>query len=268
MEDTATTLETALQIVASRAPSHDTPNGGKIVIVPEGYRAERISPLEEPLPRIRQAVTMHDRDSFTSYVNRYKNDGTRIFAEPGFLASGVARIAATMDYHTPDKADYGAHVATYSPRYSDQWQRWQKASSVPMKQAEFAEFVEEVRADIVEPDAARLMDIVRTFKASKKVEYDSLVYQSNGDVMLAYDERTEQKGQSGALPETMKIGIPVYFRGTTYAVPIFIRFKVSSGAVQFHLKIDRADVIEDAAFQELTAEVNKATGIDVYLGRR
>lgn len=44
MEDTATTLETALQVVASRAPSHDTPNGGKIVIVPVGYRAERISP--------------------------------------------------------------------------------------------------------------------------------------------------------------------------------------------------------------------------------
>lgn len=269
MDNTAETLETALNIVATRAPAHDTPDGGKLVLVPDGYKAERIAPLEPPLPRIRQAVMMHDRDSFTAYVNRYKAEATRIFAEPGFLAGGgVAKISATLDYHMPGMADHCAHTATYSPRYSEQWMRWHKAASAPMKQAEFAEFVEEVRGDIVEPDAARLMDIVRTFKASKKVEFDSLVYQSNGDVMLGYDERTEQKGTSGALPEKMKIGIPVYFRGTTFAVPVFVRFKVSGGVVQFQLKIDRADVIEDEAFSELTAKVHETTGIDVYLGRR
>lgn len=268
MDDTTNIFEKALSVAMSRAPAHDTPDGGKLVIVPEGYKAERVAPLEPTLPRIRQAVTLHDRDSFTSYVNRYKSDATRVFAEPGFMANGVAKIVATLDYHQPKVAEHCAHVASYVPRYSEQWLRWQKAASAPMKQAEFAEFVEEVRADIVAPEAARLLDIVRTFKASKKVEFDSVVYQANGDVMLAYDERTEQKGQSGALPETMTIGIPVYFRGTPFSVPVFVRFKVSGGAVQFHLKIDRADVIEDAAFSELTTKVGEATGIDAYLGRR
>ena len=268
MEKTSTTLEAALNIAMARAPAHDTPDGGKVLIVPDTYRAHVVQPLEPPLPRIRQTVKFHDRDSFTAYVNRFKSPATTVFAEPGFLAGGVASITATLDDHTPAKADYCAHVATYLPRYSDQWQRWHKAATAPMKQAEFAEFVEEVRGDIVEPEAARLLDIVRTFKASKKVEFDSVVYQPNGDVTLAYDERTEQKGQSGALPETMKIGIPVYFRGTTFAVPVFVRFKVSGGAVQFQIKIDRADVIEDAAFAELTANVKETTGTDVFLGRR
>ena len=268
MDNTAETLEKALSIAVSRAPAHDMPDGGKLVIVPDGYRAERVEPLDRPLTRIKQVVTLHDRDSFVAYVNRYKSEATRIFAEPGFLAGGTARVVATMDYHKPTAADYGVHVATYAPRYSDQWQRWHTAAKASMKQAEFAEFIEEVRADIVEPDAAKLLDIVRTFKASRKTEFDSVVYQPNGSVSLTYDDKTEQKGASGLLPEVMKLGIPVYFRGTAYAVPVFVRFKVGGGAVQFAIKIDRADVIEDAAFGELTAKINTDTGIDVYLGRR
>lgn len=268
-DNTAQTLETALNIVATRAPSHDTPDGGKLVIIPNGYTAEKVMPLDPPLTRIRAGVTMHDRDSFVAYVNRYKSDATQLFAEPGFLSQGgKATVAAVMDYHLPTKADYGAHSAVYAPRYSEQWQRWHKACAQPMKQAEFAEFIEEVRADIAEPDAARLMDIVRSFKASKRVEFDSVTYQSNGDVTLVYDEKTEQKGQSGPLPETLKLGIPVYFRGTVYAVPVFVRFKVGGAAVAFHLKMDRTDIIEDAAFGELTQQISEATGIGVYLGRR
>jgi uncharacterized protein YfdQ (DUF2303 family) len=269
MTNTIDNLRTALDAGASAAPSHDTPDGGKIIVVPQGYRAEKVPPLEPKLPRIRQGVTLHDRDSFTAYVNRFKQgEATRLFAEPGFLASGAARVVAVIDYHLNSQADHGAHTATYSPRYSDQWQRWQKACAQPMKQAEFAEFIEEVRADIVEPDAAKLLDIVRTFKASKKVEFDSVVYQPNGDVKLVYDERTEQKGSSGLLPEQMKLGIPVYFRGSAYAVPVLVRYRVSNGAVAFSLKVDRADVIEDTAFSELTKAIGEATGIDCYLGRR
>lgn len=264
--DTNNNVETALNAVASRAPAHEMPDGGKIVIVPDGYRAERVEPLMPAL--IKQAVFMHDSDSFVSYVERFATDATRIFAEPGFLAGGQARVVAVIDYHEPRKADHGRHVVTYAPRYSEQWQRWVAACAAPMRQAQFAEFIEEVRADIREPDAALLLDIVRTFKASKRVEFDSVVYQPNGDVKLGYEERTEQRGSSGSLPEQMKLGIPVYFRGAPYAVPVFVRYRVDSGAVVFSLKLDRSDIIEESAFAELTGAVHEATGIDVYLGRR
>lgn len=262
------TLQVALDHVAAKLPEHDTPDGGKALVVPSNYRVERINPVEPPLMRIKQVVTMHDRDSLIAYLTRFKTNNTQIFAEPGFLANGQAQISAVIDYHAPATPDRLAHAANYLPRYSEQWQRWVSACRAPMKQAAFAEFVEECRGDIAEPEAAKLLDIVRTFKASKKVEFDSVVYQPNGDVRLGYDERTEQKGSSGILPEMMKLGIPVYFRGTVYAVPVYVRFRVSDGAVQFQLKMDRADVIEDAAFGELTGAISEATGIGVYLGRR
>ena len=265
-ENTAETLERALSIAMSRAPSHDTPDGGKLVIIPKGYQVENVSPLEKPLPRIVQSVTFHDRDSFVSYVNRYKSSATRLFAAPGFLDSGGAVVTAIIDYHEADTPAYGVHVATYRPRYSEQWKTWERAASAPMRQAEFAEFIEENRADVSAPEAAVLLDIIRTFKASRKIEFDSVVYQPNGDVKLAYEDKTQQG--TSVLPEKMQLGIPVYFRGTRYAVPVFIRYKVGSGVVQFQLKLDRPDVIEDEAFSELTSDISDKTGIEVYLGRR
>lgn len=49
---------------------------------------------------------------------------------------------------------------------------------------------------------------------------------------------------------------------------MFVRYRVGNGAVTFQLKLDRADVIEDAAFQEVMKAVEEQTLTPVYLGRR
>lgn len=267
--ENAETVKALVDLGRQGSPAQEKPDGGFVLVVPTDARVHDIPPLEPKLTRVRQHVTLHDSDSFVSYVNRYKSEKTRLFAEPGFLASGgKARITAAIDYHLPDGPEHVVHLATYAPRYSEQWERWHKACEEPFRQAEFAEFIEETRADIREPSAAQLLDIVRTFKASKKAEFDSLTYQPNGSVKLVYDERvTQQTGSSGELPEQMTLGIPVYFRGTIYAVPVFVRYRVVQAAVVFQLKLDRADVIEDEAFGELTDAIAKATEIEVYLGR-
>lgn len=252
-----------------RAPIQTT-DGATHIFVPEGYRLERIAPLDPVLTRIRQAVTLHDVDSFIEYVKRFATSSSQLFAEPGFISkSGSAAITAVLDYHAgPGMPDHAAHVATYSPRYSEQWNRWVRTLPPTFRQAEFAEWVEENRADIVAPEAAKLLDIVRAFKASKKSEFNSVVYQPNGDVTLQYDERTEQLGSSGPLPELLQLGIPVYYRTEVYKVPVFVRFKVASGAVVFSLKPDRADLIEDNAFGGLLTRIAEATGLTKYVGRR
>lgn len=262
-------ISTLTMLGASKTERVPTADGGHAFLVPEGYKVERLPPLEQPLPRIHQAATFHDLKSFVAYVNRFKAASTRIFAEPGFLAGGSgAHATAVLDYHAADGADYCVHVAKYLPRYSDQWQFWKRTCGPDMKQVAFAELIEEARADIRQPDAASLLDIVRTFKANKKTDFDSVVYQPGGDVKLAYSEQTQQQGSSGALPEAMTLGIPVYFRGTVYAVPVFVRYRVGNGGVTFQLKLDRSDVIEDAAFSEVTAAIAEQTDIEVYLGRK
>lgn len=261
--------------VGAREPKpFDIPNGGKGVLVPAGYELRQLPPVNSAVTdHIVQHVTMHDADSFIAYVNEFKVGGqTRIFAEPGFLAAGeTPQIVAKLDYHEPRSEVAGrvAHTARYQPRYSEQWERWTEACSKPLTQMDFADLVEEAAKDIVEPTAATLLDVVRTFKASKHVDFDSVLPTPDGSVKLHYSEQVEQRGNSAGvtLPEAMKLGIPVYFRDGLYEIKVFVRFRVTGGKALFQLKLDRADVIEDEAFKQLVERVEEATEIGAYLGR-
>lgn len=266
MSDIDNALGRLYSIGLSGAPSIDAPDGGKIVVLPDGFATHKVEPLEEPLTRIKQSVHLHDADSAVAYINRYKTDATQLFAEPGFIAeSGRAVIYAIFDYHAPGNPDRLAHKAVYMPRYSDQWNIWKQPRK--LSQLEFCEFIEENRGDIVAPEAASLLDMVRQFKSSKKTEYQSVVYQPNGEIKLAYSELEDKGPMSTAMPQQLDVGIPVYFRGQNYSVPILVRYRVANGGVQFELKPDRLDLIEDHAFNELSASVGEATGVQLYLGR-
>jgi hypothetical protein len=248
------------------APVIDRPDGGKVILAPEGSERFDIEPRDKELLRIKQSPHVHDLESFVSYVTTFKTSDTRIFAEPGHLSVDKQPIiTAALDYHGPGKPDHLAHRITFRPRYSEPWTRWLHAKG--MSQTEFAEFIEENRGDIRVPEAAQLLDIVRTFKASRKQDFDSVVYQPNGDVMVNYAETTQQAGKGVPVPSELQLGIPVYFRGIVYAVPVFMRYRLADGKVTFALKVDRADYIEEAAFNEITMKIGEQTGVPVHLGR-
>jgi uncharacterized protein YfdQ (DUF2303 family) len=283
MDLTADAINVLLTRLDKSAVGLALQDGREAVIIPAGHKVEMVNPLTPILSnRIAATVLMHDQASFIAYINRYKTEATQLFAEPGFLSGGTAKMQAVMDYHraaangTGEKTDkdskstnanYTAHVANFVPRYSEAWTRWQAATKEPMEQAELAEFIEENRADIVDPSAAQMLDIVRTFKVKKDSEYDSLTYQADGAVKLHYSERVQQQG-STLFPEKLAIGIPVYFRGEVFKVGVFARFKLGGGKVRFQLKLDRDDVIEDEAFKAMIETVTGAVGIGAYLGRR
>jgi Uncharacterized conserved protein (DUF2303) len=247
------------------APVIERPDGGKVILAPKGSERFDVEPLDKALLRIRQSPHVHDLESFIGYLMTFKTERTRVFAEPGHLSSDrLPIITAALDYHGPGTPDHLAHKITFRPRYSEPWTRWLHAK--PMLQVEFAEFIEENRGDIRVPEAAQLLDIIRTFKASRKQDYDSVVYQPNGDVMINYSDTTLQAGKGVPVPSELQLGIPVYFRGLVYAVPVFMRYKVD-GKVTFSLKVDRADYIEEAAFNEITMKIRDEAGVPVHLGR-
>lgn len=280
MDLTAEALDALLNRLDSTPKKVELQDGRQGFVIPEGHKLETIPATTPVLPgRIAASVLVHDQASFIAYINRYKTEATQLFAEPGFLAGGSAKMQAVLDYHrasngagdSRDKkatnANYTAHIANFVPRYSEAWTRWQAASKEPMEQAELAEFIEENRADIVDPSAAQMLDIVRTFKVKKDSEYDSLTYQPDGAVKLHYSERVQQQG-STIFPEKLHIGIPVYFRGEVFKVGVFTRFKLGGGKLRFQLKLDRDDIIEDEAFKAMIETVGEKVGVVPYLGRR
>lgn len=267
---TAAALAKAIEIgFESAHRSYETADGITHVPLPPNWSVEEIRPQDLPLHHIRQRVTVYDEASFIAYLKEYQLPSTRIFGFPGFMASngGQPMIKAVIDYHGKDAPDRCDHSVVFQPRYSDYWARWIKGVCTrSLSQAEFVEHIEENRNDVADPTAARMLDIINNFKASKKSEFTSIIRLSNGDVTLVHDEKTEQQGSSGPVPEVMSLGIPVFFNGPRYAVPLWIRFRVGGGAVKFQLKAEMADRIEADAFNDISKRITEATGIPVYLG--
>lgn len=239
-------------------------------LVPAGFEMQKIAALEPKLTRIHQRVTMLTEDSFVSYVNRWKGQSTRIF----MVDQPQVGFTAVIDYHHPADADqvlntlpnYKAHVVTFAPRIADEWKIWTKAEA--MTQTAFAEFIEERRFDIQTPDAATLLDIVRTFKASRKQDYDSLTYANNGDVKVHYSEETVVAGgrKEVAVPSELTLGIPVFFKGPRFAVHVFMRYNLNSGKLAFAVKVDRPEYVLDEAANDIVARIAENTGIEIYRG--
>lgn len=266
MDLTEPAIQALLKRGAMDLSTVPTADGGHAVLVPQGYELEVIPPLEPPLTHIKQHVTFYDVPSFNQYVKQFQNNATTIYAQTARQSSGDTAITAVFDSHTADQAGRCAHTAKFAPAYSEQWMRWTRAKT--MLQVEFAEFIEENRKDITEPNAAMLLDLVSKFKATKKVEYNSLVYQPNGDVIMGWDERTEgANGQPLNMPTALKLGIPVFFKGPRYEVPVFLRYNIKDGKMYFTLKVDRGDYIEQDAFDAIAFEVAEASGLPVLNGK-
>lgn len=245
-------------------------DGSRDVLVPSGTQLLRSTDPNYLPPWPVQEVSIETEESFIDYVNRYRTDDTRIFSTMGNAHNDNPSFLTVFDYHEPSptgaNAKRCAHVCRYYPEFSEEWKIWGKRQS--LKQVEFAEFIEENRRDIQEPSAAELLDIVSNFKASRKQQYDSAVYNANGDIQIGYSEQTEQSGSAKgiAVPEKLRVAVPVFFRGPVYALDIFIRYRVRDGGVVFELKPDRTDVLENDAFTGIMNNVHEKTEIKPYLG--
>lgn len=268
----AEAIEKIREGTASDQQPKALPNGGQGYMLPPDWVLKEVPPVDPPLSSfIKQRVIMHDAPSFIDYVNEFKSDASRVFAEPGFMnPNGQAQFGAAIDYHTPLKGGPGVanrvlHTALFQPRYSDAWNRWRHVCGRPLKQLEFCELIEECRQDIRTPDAASLLDIVRTFKATKRTDYDSLTYQTDGTVKLHYSENVDKQGSS-VLPEKLLLGIPVYYRDERYEVGVWVRYSVGGGGVGFSLKLDREDLIEEAAFAGMAEKIREGVGLPLHMG--
>lgn len=267
-------LDKVLDVGRALVP-HQRPDGGLEIMVPPNYRTMTLPALEPTLTRIRQRVCFKDAASFIAYVKKYQASNTVIFGMPGHMAADKkAAFQAILDYHH-DAADgrslapdHAAHVAVYAPPYSPAWETWNNTR--PMAQADFGEFLEENRVDIRDPVAAQLIDLVNNLKLSKKVDYDSVVNRPNGDILLAFSDKTEAEGSRNGgpmkVPSEITLGLSVYYAGDLYALKMLMRYRLNNGKVAFMVKPDRPEDVEQDAFNKLTQKINEETGISVWLG--
>lgn len=219
-----------------------------------------VTDLEEHLSaplQPRGHVALHDHKDFAAYVNRLATPGqTTVWADVE-----QRNITAVLNDHEDHQvAGWRDHRVTLQLRLDADWVLWNRrnGTNALMSQAAFAEHLEEMAHTIVEPSAADLMEVAKTFQAKKSVDFSEAVRLDNGDVQLSYAETTTAKaGTKGhmEIPSEFTLALAPFIGGQPVAVTARLRYRIEGGRLGLGYVLHRPDLVLQAAFDNVLADV-------------
>lgn len=225
------------------------------VVVPDGASLERID-LEHLLPGPRRRKGTYRPatvDAFADYVERFEEPRSSVWVHP---TSG--RVVAVLNDHLPrDAAGDGVepgwrdHLAELKLAHTPEWLYWTGQDGNTLSQEAFAEHIEAGAAEIVEPDAATMLEIAQTFHASIGGTFRSSTRLSSGEQRLQWDEEVQASaGKTAgelAVPTEIVLAVAPFVGEEPYRVTARLRFRVRSGTLSLGYRLDRPDaVVRDA----------------------
>lgn len=265
-------VQAAIDAGLALAEPHKLDDEGRFysVAVPAGAELHVID-LEEHLDKFRDrprrktgGYAVHDAFSFISYLEKHVLMDTEVWAD-------VTRqsVVAVINAHGPAEAGWADHYVELKLHQTPAWKAWTALHRRPLTQVQFAEHLEDQRVDVVDPDAATLTEIARTFKAKKSVLFDQSEHLSTGQVQLRYHEEIDAKaGAKGDIevPETFKLGLQPFEGSERYEVGARLRFDISTGQLTITYVLDRPEEIMRRAFSDVLEEIENAVVAPVYRG--
>lgn len=241
--------------------SHDR----EFILHPPGYVAKEIpllpQDIEAPIPKwTSQIVKLQNEVSLTEYVNRFKNADSVLFADINNNA-----IVTVIDYHleangTDVTPRLKAHRAILELPYSVEWKTWLKADQEEMTQLEFVSFLEDNAIDVVDPDGAGLLELVRDLEGTRNVKWGSTIRAGSVDKMeYTRESGTQTKGKVD-LPLSITLGIPVYFGDDLVTMKAMLRRKIDNdGALTIWYKLLRPENVRQERFQQIVERITIGT---------
>lgn len=237
----------------------------QVVVVPDGYKVEDLERLLDVPARKRGTYRMRDALSFVGYYARHRNSvGTSLYGRvnpPSFMA--------VFDDHRMDSiGGWRDHVCVYECPLSVEWLAWIASNKKVMKQADFAQFIEDNLPDIVEPAGADMLLISRTLEAKKKINFASGVRLDNGEVQLTYEEEVAGTAAKGKLqiPETFSIGISVLEGGPRYKLTARLRYRIEGGNLTLWYDLLRTHKVLEDAVLAVWQQIETDTGDKIFNG--
>lgn len=238
--------------------------------VPEGYKRESLESVMEKPIRKRASVTLNDTDSFVAYINKHSGviasevtipaENCTLYADADFEAQTI-KITGLLDDHggNPDDAKWRDHRATYAPKNTVEWKRWNGADGKRMSQQDFAEFIEENLPDITSlegmPTGAEMLVMATQFEMNSTKRFKSaLTLQSSGVALTFIDEADNETETKMNLFKRFALGMRVFIGGNAYPLEARLKFKASQGALTFWYELIRPDRVFATAVGD---ELNK-----------
>ncbi len=261
IEDTKTEAAVVAQIQQQAdGEAHVPIHPGELYLIPDSMGGLRQIDTDEysANPRRKEAKrSVTDAASFVAYLNRHADDHTEVYAH-----TNSSKVIGVIDSHDEATGDAGwqKHRISLDLEHSKQWLAWTKADGKLLAQDEFADFIDDQWNDVIDPEPARMIDIARTFQAHTKVNFESALRETSGDVKLSYIEDTAAKaGQKGdiEIPARIQLALRPYVGGPIYSIWASFRYRLRGGSVALGFKLERPELILEAAFADIVTEIRE-----------
>jgi uncharacterized protein YfdQ (DUF2303 family) len=213
--------------------------------------------------RQRGTVTVHDWTDFAQLVNRLVDP----YHTTVWCNADNGTFTAVFDDHGAEQvAGWRSHTATLKLKADPDWELWLKANNQLMTQEQFALFLEDVAHTVIDPDAATLLEVATTFRATKKADYKGGVRLDNGDVEFSYQEQTTSSagGKSGKLeiPQTFTVRIAPWRGVDPVDLTARLRYRLTDGQLGIGFSLLRPDRAKDDAFEGIHARLREQIDSD------
>jgi len=265
----ASTIETigALSLAASAIQEV---NGTTHLVIPEGFKHIDLSASMEKAgeypKRKTGTVQLGDLSSFNVYVaDQGEPYETYIYADPD-----ARTLTAVLNEHDKgdDHAGWRDFRAVYKAELSREFTNWLQHNKKPMEQEDFAIFLEDNIADVVEPSGETLLQVALTLQAKTEVNFSSHKRLDNGQVQFAYSETVDARAGTGMIeiPREFTIGLRLFKNGDGYKVHARLKYRLGGGKLKFWYELDRADNAIEDAFQAYIDQARE-NGFTVLIGK-
>jgi uncharacterized protein YfdQ (DUF2303 family) len=210
------------------------------------------------LPRKTGRTLVRDAASFLAYYAKHKDDATEVYSDVEQLS-----VTAVLDAHSADEPGFGEHRLHLALRRTKAWQEWLDLDGKLVDQDRFANFLEDHLVHLVDPDAATMLEIAQSIKATTKAEFQSSSRLQSGERKFAFVEDTKASaGAKGdlAIPETFKIAVPPFEGADVYSMTARFKYRLGGGQLALGFKLEQPEERVKAAFADVLTEI--ASGVD------
>jgi len=258
-------LDASIDAARLANPLIDHGAGRAHAFVPNGYTLQDVSNPDRLRDHIRQSITVDDRESLTSYANRFSDVRSILIAD-----YDGGKITGHLDWHHNNEAklkpQHASHSVTLKLRDSEEYLRWSKMEGEMHSQEDFALFIEENVADVINPDHSVLLEICRDLEATQGVSFKTGTRLDNGDRTFLYETQTHVKSEV-AVPTEIGLSIPLYNGENPTDIRAKFRFKPTADGLLLGFRWHRVEYQRQATFREMAIIASDDTGLPVVFGR-
>lgn len=259
-------LEFLRSALAAQAVVQRGPDGRHFLVAPPEYKWQEVALPPRP-ERIVQSRQFDDGDSLVAYARRFIDDRSLLLAD-----INASTVSVIVDYpaaaECPETGTFSLaeHVACWHVAPSEEFRAWDNIAGRLLEQGEFLAHLEENAVDIIVPDPAAIMDLVRDFSALKSVTFRASRRLDNGDRRLDYATETQVKG-GVEIPQRITLSIPLYGGEEPVEIAMMFRHRISDGGLALGVEWHRLESMRQAAFRSAVDRVASELGMPSLYGR-